>query len=451
MILDLLRAYQLDLMLGLSGACIIISLFVLRSKTIRPAKKRALALFEMGSALLLVTDRTAYLFRGDSSDIGFWMVRVSNFFVFFLTLVIIYAFNMYVIDLYMSEGGYKSPPRRLIAARVALVIGMILVIVSQFTGLYYTFDASNTYQRAPGFIVCYLVPIVVLLLQLSVFIKNRKGIRPSTMFSLLTFIVLPLVASLAQIFAYGISLINLTLPLASVLLYLFALDDLNEQAHRAQIIEIEYLKAEEREMRMMFEQTAIALASAIDAKDAYTNGHSTRVAEYARRIAELAGKDKEFCEDVYYAGLLHDVGKIGVPDAIINKNGKLTDEEYAIIKTHPEVGGHILESITQSPFLRIGARHHHERYDGRGYPDGLPGKDIPELARIIAVADAYDAMTSKRSYRDVMPQKTVREQIEQGLGTQFDPVYGRIMLRMIDDDSAYTMREHDDVTDDVTQ
>lgn len=113
--------------------------------------------------------------------------------------------------------------------------------------------------------------------------------------------------------------LDLMLPHASVLLYLFALDDLNEQAHRAQIIEIEYLKAEEREMRMMFEQTAIALASAIDAKDAYTNGHSTRVAEYARRIVELAGKDKEFCEDVYYAGLLHDVGKIGVPDAIINK------------------------------------------------------------------------------------------------------------------------------------
>lgn len=164
---------------------------------------------------------------------------------------------------------------------------------------------------------------------------------------------------------------------------------------------------------------------------------------YARRIAERAGKDKEYCEDVYYAGLLHDVGKIGVPDAIINKAGKLTDEEYDVIKTHPGVGSHIFEGISQSPFLRIGARHHHERYDGRGYPDQLSREDIPDLARIIAVADAYDAMSSKRSYRDVMPQAAVREQIEQGLGTQFDPEYGKIMLQMIDEDTDYAMREHD--------
>ena len=324
----------------------------------------------------------------------------------------------------MSKGNYSEPPKRLVAARIVLIVGMILVIISQFTGLYYTFDESNTYQRAPGFIVCYMVPIVTLFLQLSVFITNRKDIRSTALFPLLIFIAFPLIASFVQVFTYGVSLINLTLPLVAVLLYLFALDDLNAEAERARRLEIEYLKAEELEMRMMFEQTAIALSSAIDAKDTYTKGHSTRVANYARRIAELAGKDEEFCEEVYYAGLLHDVGKIGIPDAIINKNGRLTDEEFEIIKTHPEVGGRILESITQSPFLRIGSRHHHERYDERGYPDRLAGDRIPELARIIAVADAYDAMTSNRSYRSVMPQKKVREQIERGFGTQFDPKFG---------------------------
>lgn len=316
----------------------------------------------------------------------------------------------------------------LVLCGVCIIIGMILVVISQFTGLYYTFDESNTYQRAPGFIVCYLVPIVTLLLQLSVFAAHHQDIRSTTVFPLSLFTVLPLIAAVVQVFAYGVSLVNLTIPLAAVLLYVYSIDQLNEQADRAQRLEIEYLKAEEREARMMFEQTAIALASAIDAKDTYTRGHSTRVTSYARRIAERAGKDEDYCEDVYYAGLLHDVGKIGVPDAIINKAGKLTDEEYDVIKTHPGVGSHILESISQSPFLHIGARHHHERYDGRGYPDQLTREDIPDLARIIAVADAYDAMSSKRSYRDVMPQAAVREQIERRLGTQFDPEYGKITL-----------------------
>ena len=140
-------------------------------------------------------------------------------------------------------------------------------------------------------------------------------------------------------------------------------------------------------------------------------------------------------------GLLHAVGEIGVPDAIINKPGRLTDEEFAVIKTHPSTGARILAAIEEMPGLAVGAHWHHERYDGGGYPDGLAGEDIPEEARIIAVADAYDAMTSNRSYRDAMPQEKVREQVERGRGMQFDPHFADIMLAMIDDDSGYRMRE----------
>ena len=139
--------------------------------------------------------------------------------------------------------------------------------------------------------------------------------------------------------------------------------------------------------------------------------------------------------------MLHDIGKIGISNEIINKTGKLTDEEYEIIKTHPSIGGDILSNISEIPNIAIGARWHHERYDGKGYPDGLKGKDIPELARIIGVADAYDAMTSKRSYRDVLSQEIVRLEIEKGKGTQFDPVFAEIMLEMIDEDKNYDMHE----------
>lgn len=444
MILGFLKLYQLDIMLVLSGVCLITTLFAFISRTLSNARKRALLLMLTSSVVLLMSDRLAYLYRGDPSLLGFWTVRISNFLVFFLTLAILYGFNMYLINVHVEDIGFTDPPKRLIVAKVLLIVGMILIIISQFTGLYYTFDVTNTYQRAPAFIVCYAVPITVILIQLSLIIHNRSLFRRSMLGSLLTFTILPLVASIAQVFAYGLSLTNITLPLTCILLYIFALNDLNEQAERARILEIEYLKAEEREARMMFEQTATALANAIDAKDAYTRGHSTRVAQYVRTIARIAGKDEEFCEEVYYAGLLHDVGKIGIPDSIINKEGKLTDEEFAVIKTHPAQGDRILEGITQSPYLHIGARHHHERYDGHGYPDGLADENIPEIARIIAVADAYDAMTSKRSYRATMAQGAVREQVERGLGTQFDPTYGSIMLQMIDDDPEYLLRERDD-------
>ena len=183
-----------------------------------------------------------------------------------------------------------------------------------------------------------------------------------------------------------------------------------------------------------------ALAAAIDAKDPYTNGHSGRVAEYAREIGKRFGYSQKKQDELYMMGLLHDVGKIGIPDAVINKPGKLTDEEFAIIKTHPATGAYILSKAEELPRMAVGAHWHHERYDGKGYPDGLAGKNIDEGARIIAVADAYDAMTSRRSYRDVLSQEIVRQEIENGKGTQFDPAFADIMLRMIDEDRDYQLR-----------
>ena len=184
-----------------------------------------------------------------------------------------------------------------------------------------------------------------------------------------------------------------------------------------------------------------ALANTIDAKDSYTNGHSTRVAKYSVMIAKKLGYEGKKLELLEYTALLHDIGKIGIPNEIINKPSRLTDEEYDIIKTHPGIGGKILEEITEIPDIAIGARYHHERFDGKGYPDKLSGEEIPEIARIIGVADAYDAMTSNRSYRDLLPQQVVRGEIEKGKNTQFDPAIADVMLSLIDEDISYTMHE----------
>lgn len=188
-------------------------------------------------------------------------------------------------------------------------------------------------------------------------------------------------------------------------------------------------------------QMVQALASTIDAKDSYTNGHSTRVAQYSVMLAEKMGYTGEKLEQLQYAAMLHDIGKIGVPREIINKPSKLTDEEYAIIKTHPEIGENILKEISEIPDIAIGARWHHERYDGNGYPDGMKGWEIPELARIIGVADAYDAMTSKRSYRDVLPQEVVIGELKKGKATQFDPDIAQLMIELIHEDTDYVMHE----------
>ncbi len=187
------------------------------------------------------------------------------------------------------------------------------------------------------------------------------------------------------------------------------------------------------------------LTKTIDAKDRYTKGHSQRVANYSREIARRMGKTEKEQTDVYYAGLLHDLGKIRVPEDVINKPGRLTDEEFEQIKIHPLTGYHILKGVFENSVIAQGAKFHHEQYCGLGYPNGLKGENIPEIARILGVADAYDAMTSNRSYRRSLPQEVVREEIEKGKGVQFDPAIADIMLEMIDEDKAFAMQQAEEM------
>lgn len=175
------------------------------------------------------------------------------------------------------------------------------------------------------------------------------------------------------------------------------------------------------EQRAMFLGTIGALSAAIDAKDKYTRGHSARVALLSAQLAAALGHDEEAVERIRIAGLVHDVGKIGVPEAILCKTGRLTDEEFEAIKAHPQIGHNILKDIPPLRDTLPGVLYHHERFDGAGYPTGLAGEDIPLIARIICLADTFDAMSSTRSYRPAMPREKVLEEFERCAGTQFDP------------------------------
>ena len=316
------------------------------------------------------------------------------------------------------------------------MIGTILIIVSQVTGLYYTFDAQNRYQRSQYNFISYIVPFLVIILQESVIIQYSDKLKKGLVVALAMSIALPTFASIIQYLFYGISLTSITMVTVVIVFYVYALYSLGDEVGKARTREIEFYKEAQERESALFEETTEALANAIDAKDNYTSGHSTRVAVLSRKIAKEAGFSDAECDKVYFAGLLHDVGKIGVRDDVINKPGKLTDEEFENIKLHPVLGYQILSKIKQSPYLSEGAHYHHEHYDGTGYPEGLKGEEIPVIARIIAVADAYDAMTSTRSYRDALSKEKVRTEILNGMGKQFDTRFAAILLIMIDNDTV---------------
>ncbi len=187
-----------------------------------------------------------------------------------------------------------------------------------------------------------------------------------------------------------------------------------------------------RDLKELFIGSLKALTSSIDAKDKYTHGHSERVAFISRWIAErlsaIEPLEEEQIHRIYLAGLLHDIGKIGIDEAVLRKTGKLTDEEFASIRKHPSIGAGILREIKQMRDIMPGVLSHHERFDGKGYPAGLAGEQIPLTGRIVGLADSFDAMTSKRTYRDAMSVERALAEIERGLGTQFDDKIGRIFL-----------------------
>ncbi len=193
-----------------------------------------------------------------------------------------------------------------------------------------------------------------------------------------------------------------------------------------------YNERHERDKEIILESIE-TFTGFIDAKDPYTNGHSKRVAEYTKLIAKEMGFEGDTLERIYFVALLHDCGKIGVPDSILRKPGKLTDDEFTVIKSHTVKGGDILKSFKSLEKVEEGALYHHERYDGRGYPDGKSGENIPLIARIICVADSFDAMNTDRVYRKKLSMEQIVDEIEKNKGLQFDPVIADIMLRLLRD------------------
>lgn len=378
---------------------------------------------------------------------------VVNTVYFVLTFRLGYSFLRYVESyVYPSVSGRKSAQ----VNRIIYFLLLFLLLLNMFTGFLFYFNAGGEYIHGKLYLLVYIVPLYYIVFSAGVMVKNHYFFQKKQKVSIGVYIFMCLMGPIVQMLVFPQVLLGLFTPSIAVLIILFSMETPDYQMLTKALAELEELKkclqqevkkqtkaAEDRREKVerLSQQIILTLAKTIDAKDKYTNGHSERVADYSKEIAKRMGMSEQEQQDIYCMGLLHDIGKIGISDAIIRKTEKLTEEEYRLILRHPIIGEEILENISEIPGISVGAKYHHEKYDGTGYPDGVAGEDIPLPARIIGIADAYDAMASRRSYRDVLPQQVVREEIEKGRGTQFDPKCVDIMLEMIDEDKEYHMCE----------
>ncbi len=354
-----------------------------------------------------------------------------------------FAFVYYVYA--YSDMGHESKLKRRIMNYTLLSANLLLLLTNPFTGWIFTYDSNGNYIHEILFVpVAYGFPLAFFVIGSLYMFRHRERYRKNQLRVMILAIIAAAILFAAQMLFFDDVLITLFMASIGVLVIFISLETPDYLAllkTKAELTEAREREAAALAKENLSRQVLLAFSKAVDAKDHYTNGHSERVAKYAKEIARRMGKTQKEQDEIYELGLLHDIGKIGIPEEIINKVGKLTDKEFAKIKEHTIIGWDILKTIDEMPWLSTGAKWHHERFDGKGYPDGLYGVAIPEKARIICLADSYDAMTSKRSYSEPRTQQEVREEIVRCSGTQFDPDIAKFLLDMIDEDKDFTLRE----------
>ncbi len=365
----------------------------------------------------------------------------------------------YLIEEFISRGNTVSPVMT-IASGVTVLTGLLMIffalVMKNHTAtitsaviyclLAFTLGVFTGHWNGTGILWSLLLPIAM-----CCFISVKYGIVISIFYSILYMILFytPIGPEVGNMFPRFFALYFPLVYLAQTVLISIAMI----RYHRSALREIEHsneLKKEfeqqkkmaedsnSRLMEMSFEALQ-TLAEIIDAKDPYTKGHSARVSQYAAILARGMGWPEERVESVRSAALLHDIGKIGIPDAILNKPQRLNTVEYEIIKTHTTMGGEILRNGLMTNVAEDVALSHHERYDGTGYPRGLKGTEISEEARLVAIADAFDTMNSNRIYRNASNRERIRRELENGRGKQFDPEMTDMMLRLWEEGSLETV------------
>lgn len=325
-----------------------------------------------------------------------------------------------------------------------LVLFVISLILNHFLGFYFNFF-NGEYTHGVAYYFVDAVFIIFVIESLVLFIIKRKKFNNRqkaatilfyvsffTMF-ILQLVVFPKVLLSDFGTALGALLVFFSVETPDYINLVKTLEELNELKASLEIQVTERTKELDKEKEsyeILTLETLSSLAVLVDAKDHYTNGHSFRVAAYAKGMAKMMGQSADDVEQLYFAGLIHDVGKVGISETILTKPGKLTDKEFEVIKSHSAVGGEILKGIKEFKIFQEVARSHHERFDGKGYPDKLKGEEIPLPARIVTVCDTFDAMTSDRVYRKALKDEVALKELINNKGTQFDPELVDIFIKL---------------------
>lgn len=343
----------------------------------------------------------------------------------FLKLLLAYIVTIYSFALIeITESSHRSAGKKFLLA-VPMFLALIIAILNQKYHLIFWFDSSFVNHAGSFDFLYYLIALFYLTYAFLLLYRKRIFISRTTLYT----------ASILIVFSAAGMLVNSKLHIVnfdifvhsiSCLVMLYVILDSTEM--------VRMLTKKNKEVTEITQQTIEALTSAIEAKDAYTEGHSSRVCDISCKLAEKMGFNEEQMQNLYYAAMLHDVGKIGIPKEILDKPGKLTAEEYNTIKKHTLIGERITAKITLVPEIHEAARWHHERWDGKGYPDGLSGKDIPLVARIISAADAYDAMSRARVYSPAKSLPEIRQEFIDQRGKQFDPYIDDIVVMIMDEE-----------------
>ena len=316
---------------------------------------------------------------------------------------------------------------------------MILIAVNALLQIFMMLNKSSFYIDVDGFYqIGRLAGVTwgfgLLLAAFCLFIFYRLSHRFSNrnLRTLIMCALLQLIGAISSAVGEHDGLCILSYCFSLLLLYSYY-EDLMQQEQQEKLIE------QNVRIRSLSEQLIQGLTNAVDIKDKYTNGHSGRVAAYSVILARELGWNEEQLKELEWEALLHDIGKIGIPDSVLNKAGRLSNIEFDMIKAHTVLGSEIVPKTPELPNAGSAARSHHERFDGRGYPDKLKGKEIPETARIICLADSYDAMNSDRIYRAALPKEVIRSELVKGAGSQFDPQLAEVFIRLFDEGKLNTL------------
>ena len=393
--------------------------------------------FLISALVMIALDILTVYTNSVAKDISVIFAQILNGLYFFSGGAVAILYLYYIISVALKDSSKDLRRRLYLINLIVLGIFGISLIINNWAGYYYYFSNTYVYSQGPIYLLVNLVTIIYVIESIVMVIIKRDKFNTRQIISTILFYTSFFAAFALQITAFkDVFLSDLGVAIGALFVffsietpdYIKLMATLNELNELKASLEIQVenrtheLDKEKKSYEELTLETLSSLASVVDAKDHYTNGHSFRVAAYSKGIAEQLGLSRRECEQIYFAGLIHDVGKIGINESILTKPGKLDEHEYDIIKSHPSLGGDILKGIKEFPVFEQVARNHHERYDGGGYPDKLKGNEIPFPARIVTVADTFDAMTSDRTYRKALSDEVALKELQDCKGSQFDPL-----------------------------